>query len=60
MLFTRIQIDDFYPAVARLKERILLNPEEVTKAEWTMMAVLNISWLKANIEVKVNLQGDNP
>ncbi|KAG8894285.1 hypothetical protein FRC00_009188, partial [Tulasnella sp. 408] len=43
MLFTRIQLDDFHPTVARLKERIQLNPEEVTEAEWTMMAVLNIS-----------------
>lgn len=40
MLFTRIQPDDFHPTVARLKERIRL---EVTEAEWTMMAVLNIS-----------------
>ncbi|KIO34730.1 hypothetical protein M407DRAFT_63790 [Tulasnella calospora MUT 4182] len=43
MLFTRIQLDDFYPTVARLRERIQLNPEEVTEAEWTMMAMLNIS-----------------
>ncbi|KAG8931073.1 hypothetical protein FRC01_001890 [Tulasnella sp. 417] len=43
MLFTRIQLDDFHPTVARLKERIQLNPEEVTEAEWTMFAVLNIS-----------------
>ncbi|KAG8982928.1 hypothetical protein FRB90_006455, partial [Tulasnella sp. 427] len=43
MLFTRIQLDDFHPTVARLKERVQLNPEEVTEPEWTMMAVLNIA-----------------
>ncbi|KAG9026503.1 hypothetical protein FS837_004596 [Tulasnella sp. UAMH 9824] len=34
MLLTRTQLDDFHPTVARLKERIQLNPEEVTEAEW--------------------------
>ncbi|KAG8922729.1 hypothetical protein FRC01_013681 [Tulasnella sp. 417] len=31
------------PSRRALKERIQLNPEEITEAEWTMMAVLNIS-----------------
>ncbi|KAG8995253.1 hypothetical protein FRB90_000219 [Tulasnella sp. 427] len=43
MLFTRIQLNDFHPTVARFKERVQLNPLEVTGPEWTMMAVLNIA-----------------
>lgn len=42
MLFTRIQLDDFQPSIARFKERLQLNPAEVTEAEWIMMGVLNI------------------
>lgn len=42
MLFTRIQLDDFEPSIARFKERLQLYASEVSEVDWTMMAVLNV------------------
>ncbi|KAG8857607.1 hypothetical protein FRB96_005625 [Tulasnella sp. 330] len=41
-LFTRIQLDDFAPTLARFIERLTLFPTEVAESDWTMMGVLNI------------------
>ena len=40
MLFTNIQLDDFFPTLARLPERLSI--EEPEAQEWTMMAAINI------------------
>ena len=45
MLFTCIQLDDFQPTIAYFKECLQLEPLEVTKGEWVMMAMLNITSL---------------
>ncbi|KAG9010468.1 hypothetical protein FRB94_010431 [Tulasnella sp. JGI-2019a] len=41
-IFTRIQLDDFVPTLARFVERLALFPAEVAESDWTMMGVLNI------------------
>ena len=43
MLFTKIQLDDFSPTLARLLERLSI--EEPDAREWTMMAAINIGAL---------------
>ncbi|KAG8969236.1 hypothetical protein FRC03_003761 [Tulasnella sp. 419] len=43
MLFTRIQLDDFKPTLARFMERLELDPVSVSESEWIMMAVMNIA-----------------
>ncbi|KAI0303402.1 hypothetical protein B0F90DRAFT_1911396 [Multifurca ochricompacta] len=43
MLFTKIQLDDFSPTLARLLERLSI--EEPEEREWAMMAAVNIGAL---------------
>jgi hypothetical protein len=45
MLFTNIQLDDFTPTLARLLERLSI--EELEAREWTMMAVIRASRVRA-------------